>query len=145
GSDVMRLKGLAIGGCLAALACTMPACAQSAAAPQGGADDASVGDIVVTATRREERLRDVPISVTALGEAGLEAKMVVDVTSLARVVPGMQVKPTLNPLQTTVAIRGITQLGSQLASDPPVATYVDGIYNVVNAGSNSAMIDMERV
>jgi outer membrane receptor protein involved in Fe transport len=31
------------------------------------------------------------------------------------------------------------------AVDPPIGIYVDGVYNVINAGSNNAMIDMERV
>lgn len=36
------------------------------------AEESAVGDIVVTATKREENLQDVPISVQALGEERLE-------------------------------------------------------------------------
>jgi iron complex outermembrane receptor protein len=107
--------------------------------------DGAGGDIIVTATRRAERLQDVPIAVTALSVEKLDEQQITDVTSLAKVVPGMQVKPNLNPLQITVAIRGVTQLTVSPAVDPPIGIYVDGIYNVINAGSNNALIDMERV
>jgi iron complex outermembrane receptor protein len=104
-----------------------------------------LADIIVTATRREERLRDVPIADTAVSAKKLEEQQIADVTTLANIVPNMQAKPSLNPLQITLAIRGVTQLIASPAVDPPIGTYVDGVYNVLNAGSNIAMIDMERV
>jgi iron complex outermembrane receptor protein len=55
-----------------------------------------LGDIIVTATRRSERLQDVPIAVTAVTAAKLDEQQIVDVTTLAKIVPGMQVKPNLN-------------------------------------------------
>ncbi|WP_404477938.1 TonB-dependent receptor [Novosphingobium sp. BL-52-GroH] len=114
-----------------------------AQAPQQEA--VSLDDIVVTAQRREENLQTVPISVTALGTVKLEQQQVTDVVSLTRVVPGLQAKPTLTPLEISVAIRGVTQLVPSINADPAIGSYVDGVYNVVNAGSNNAMIDMERV
>lgn len=112
------------------------------ASPQA---EAGIQEIVVTATRRAERLQDVPVAVTALTSAALETKQVTDVLTLAPKVPGMQSNPTLNMLEITVAIRGVSQLNATIAQDPSIGTYVDGVYNVVNAGSNNALIDMERV
>ncbi|WP_198162903.1 TonB-dependent receptor [Sphingobium sp. TCM1] len=126
---------LTIGGAL-------PDLAWAQAPQQGGA---SLDDIVVTAQRREESLQKVPISVTALGTEKLEQQQVTDVLSLTRVVPGLQAKPTLTPLEISVAIRGVTQLVPSINADPAIGSYIDGVYNVVNAGSNNAMIDMERV
>src|ERR1700677_203243 len=102
-------------------------------------------EIVVTATRRQERLQDVPISVTALTTEKLAEKQITDVSTLAYVVPNMQVQPTLTPLEITLAIRGVTMQLPQISFDPPIATYVDGVYYQLNAGSNNALIDMERV
>lgn len=124
-----------------------PAAAQDVSrAPAPSAEQSPAGgDIIVTATRREERLQDVPISVTAFSGETLANRQVTDVTNLARMTPAMQVKPTFTPLEITVSIRGVTQIIPSLNSDPPIGTYVDGVYNAINAGSNSALIDMERV
>jgi iron complex outermembrane receptor protein len=43
------------------------------------------------------------------------------------------------------SIRGVTQLLASVGVDPPIGVYVDGLYNVLNAGANNAMVDMERV
>ena len=69
-AHIHRLAATAIALCLAA-----PAMAQQAPQEEG------LGDIIVTAQRRTERLQDVPISATALDGAGLAAKAV---TSLDR-------------------------------------------------------------
>ncbi|WP_404478900.1 TonB-dependent receptor [Novosphingobium sp. BL-52-GroH] len=87
----------------------------------------------------------MPISITALTTQALEAKQVVDVASLNKVTPGFQVRPTFSPLEVALTLRGLTQTIPSINSDPPVGTYVDGIYNSINAGSNNALVDMERV
>jgi iron complex outermembrane receptor protein len=106
---------------------------------------AQLDEVVVTAERREASLQDVPISVTALSPEKLAEKQVLDVISLNKVVPGLAIKPTLSPMEISIAIRGVTQLLPSVAVDPAIGFYVDGVYNVINAGSNLGMIDMERV
>src|SRR5208282_2603380 len=103
-----------------------------------------LGEIVVTATRRAESLQDVPISVTAVTAAELVNQQIVDVTDLAKIVPGMQVKPALTPEEITVTVRGVSTLIPSINQDPGVGIYIDGVYNVVNAGSNTAMVDMDQ-
>jgi iron complex outermembrane receptor protein len=115
------------------------------AAPSSGSSSTQLEEVVVTAERREASLQDVPISVTALNTEKLEAKQVLDVMSLNKVVPGYAAKPTLSPLEISIAIRGVTQLLPSITADPAIGFYVDGVYNVINAGSNLGMIDMERV
>jgi iron complex outermembrane recepter protein len=128
-----------LGACAAALSVT-PAVAQEAQP----SSETQLGDVVVTAQRREEKLQNVPIAVTALSNKAMEEKQITDVLSLGKVAPGLQAKPSFNPMEITVAIRGITQLLPSINSDPAIGTYVDGIYNVLNAGGNNGMIDMER-
>ena len=62
------------------------AAAPSDAALQGAND--GLEDIVVTATRREERLQDIPVTVTALTKNSIAAAGVVDIRGLTQVVPG---------------------------------------------------------
>jgi iron complex outermembrane receptor protein len=132
-------------GVSAAALVASPAFAQSQSSGQAANQGASLREIVVTAQRREEKLQDVPIAVTALDTITMQQKQVFDVFSLNRVAPGVQIKPSFNPNELNVSIRGVAQLATSINSDPPTGIYVDGVYTVMNAGSNTGMIDMERV
>ena len=121
--------------------------AEVAAPPPPAAEQPSanvVQDIIVTATRREDRLQNVPIAVTALSARQLEQKQITDVVSLVSVVPGMSTRPTLSALETVFALRGVAMYRPEISIDPPIGIYVDGVYNAISAGSNSAMVDMAR-
>lgn len=84
---------------LVALACSaslLPAAAfaQADAAPADQPDTSAedgrgLNDIIVTARRREEKLQDVPIAVTAFTDEALEQKGVTDRTSLADNTPSL--------------------------------------------------------
>jgi delta-aminolevulinic acid dehydratase/porphobilinogen synthase len=63
---------------------------------------------------------------------------------LANIVPNMLVKPTFTPLEVTTAIRGVSELIPSIAVDTPVATYVDGLYNALNAGSMVGALDRRQ-
>jgi iron complex outermembrane receptor protein len=83
------MRSLFISAVIAGLACgaSMPA---AAAATEG--DTANAGaleEIVVTATRREERLQDVPISVTAFSQEKLDAQGLKNIDDLSRLSPGL--------------------------------------------------------
>src|SRR5271167_4366487 len=109
--------------------------------PAGG----QLQEIVVTATRRSESQQDVPVSITAVTAQELENQQISDVTDLAKLVPGLQVKPALTPEEIAITIRGVSTLIPSINQDPGVGVYIDGVYNVVNAGSNTAMVDMDQV
>jgi hypothetical protein len=60
----------------------------TAAEPE--ANDAGIKEIVVTAQRREERLQDVPLSITAISGEEIRNADVRDITRLEQVVPGLR-------------------------------------------------------
>ena len=62
-----------------------------AAAAAGGdtGETAGIEEIVVTATRREERLQDVPVSVTAFSQEKIDAEGLKNIDDLARLSPGL--------------------------------------------------------
>lgn len=110
-----------------------------------GDQSSKLDDIIVTARRREERVQDVPISITALNNAQLQQFQVIDVVSLANVTPGMTANQSLGPTEITIAIRGLTNVTPSLNSDPAIGQYVDGVYNALTTGANTSMIDLDRV
>ena len=65
-------------------------------------------EVVVTATRREESLSKIAVSVTALTQEGLDVRGVKDIEALARFTPGINVD---NSGTNNIAIRGIASSG----------------------------------
>ncbi len=103
----------------------------------------SVGEIIVTATRREERLQNVPIPVTALTPKKLADQGVLNVTDLVRVTPGL-VYPTsgVNAMPT---IRGVGTRSFSPGDSSPIALYVDGVYMPAMGDGIFEFGDVERI
>jgi iron complex outermembrane recepter protein len=102
--------------------------AQSTAGDQAAATEASgLEEVTVTAERRQERLVDVPISVTSVSGDTLQAAGVSSMLDLQQTVPGLRLDMSGSNYSPT--IRGI---GSALAgpgANANVAIYVDGFYD----------------
>ncbi|HEX8784502.1 MAG TPA: TonB-dependent receptor, partial [Steroidobacteraceae bacterium] len=73
----------------------------------GGAGPRTEGlqEVVVTATRREEELSRVPISVTAMTQADMDQKGIKDFLDIARFTPGVSID---NSATNAISIRGIS-------------------------------------
>ncbi|WGM47322.1 Vitamin B12 transporter BtuB [Brevundimonas sp. NIBR10] len=119
------LRKLGLAGLLFATCLTAPTLvsAQQTASPSSDPNAASaVDDVVVTARRRQERLQEVPIAVTALSEEILEEKGVRDANDLGQVAPGLSVQnTTANRNNITYSIRGQGQAFGQ--NSPGVVPY----------------------
>ena len=81
------------------------------------ADDVSPQDIVVTALRREQNLKDVPVAVTALSQETLIQANVRDTRDLQTLTPGLRMDVTGQYLQP--ALRGVTSTLLNIANDSP--------------------------
>ena len=117
------------------------AVASPASATQDG--DEGYGEITVTAQRREQRLSEVPISVTALTAESLANSGIVSSTDLATVTPGLQFPVAGAFAQPT--IRGIGTTVTSAGSDPNVALYVDGVYMPSQAGNIFNFNNIQRI
>jgi iron complex outermembrane receptor protein len=92
-----------------------PAYAQTANESSGGGND-----IVVTARRVEERLQDVPISITVFNQQQISNRNVVTATDLASYTPSLSVNSRYGPEKATFAIRGFVQ---EAFTAPSVGVY----------------------
>ncbi|MGC4252863.1 MAG: TonB-dependent receptor [Sphingobium sp.] len=122
-----------------------PVQAQTAAPQESATDDSGVGDIVVTASRREESLQSVGISVTAIGGENLVKLGVKQMTDVVAQVPGFKYR-AYSPSSTVFNVRGVSQNAFDAHIEPPIAFYVDDAYmaaatNIAGAPS----FDMGRV
>lgn len=111
-------------------------------------DTATMDKVVVTAALREQSLQDVPIAVSVLSAAQLEATRSRDFTDLANLTPNFAFDKLTGAGFVIPALRGIGAAGggdSSLTSSPAVGIYVDGVY-VNAAGANLFnVLDVERV
>lgn len=90
------------------------------------ADDTVLEEIVVTAQRREERLQDVPVAVSAFTGAQLEKRNIEASEDLTKITPGLSFAQTGYTPQPT--IRGVGTRGVSAGEESTVSLYIDGIY-----------------
>ena len=103
-------------------------------------------EVVVTAERRSERLQDVPIAVTALSAAELEARGVRQAADIVLSVPNMLLNLPYGPeAQPTFTLRGVTTQDFSQNQSSPIAMYVDEVYKPVGAVQALQTFDLDRV
>ena len=78
------------------------------------------GAIIVTARRMDERLQDVPISITVYNPEQLAARNIANSTDLATYTPSLTVNSRYGPDKSSFAIRGFSQ---DLNTLPTVGVY----------------------
>jgi len=96
------------------------------------AQDAGDGEIVVTATRRETRLQDVPIAVTPVTAEIIENSGIRDLQDLTSVAPGLVFTNAAAETSATARLRGIGTEGSNPGLESAVGIFVDGVYRARN-------------
>jgi iron complex outermembrane recepter protein len=117
----------------------------------GEAQDANRRDleeVIVTAQRREERLQDVPVSITVLGGVELDKSTAQGITEQLNRVPGVATNVTMQGGGTQVAVRGVTAGGPLFNGSSPIAYYLDSVpFGLVKTAvaPDSNAYDLERV
>ena len=112
-------------------------------------DDAStdLGEVIVTARRRNESVQEVPVAISVLGGDALESKGVVNLQTFTREVPSIT-SFSGNARNTTINIRGLgtgTSSGGAAGLDSGVGFYVDDVYYGRLSQSMLNLIDIERI
>ena len=88
----------------------------------------TIGDIVVTARRRNEILQDVPIAVTAYSGAALEAEGALDITDIGDTTPNVTLEASRATNSTLTAfIRGVGQQDPVAGFESGVGIYLDDV------------------
>jgi iron complex outermembrane receptor protein len=114
-------------------ACAIPAFGQDAHPTSSASATAAVGqgasdDIIVQARRVNERLQDVPLSITALDAKTLAREQIVESQDLQRVVPGVVVRATAGSNDIVFAVRG-QSVDFFSNSQPGVLAYLNDVQN----------------
>jgi iron complex outermembrane receptor protein len=146
-------SGFLAATCVSTLAAT-PAFTQDQTAQDQSAQDQAaqsfgLEEIVVTSRKREEKLFDVPIAITAFNATDIEKAQIFDIDEVAKLSPGLSfqnVSGNTNPGRSnpSLFIRGMTTTQSGTSRQATSAVFVDGIF-VLGGISSINTVDVERV
>lgn len=104
---------------------------------------AKLEEVIVSAQRRQEKLEDVPLSVTAVSAEALERSGVSSIEDIGRLSAGVQVNRAGSFTQPSV--RGITTLTLGFGFENNVAVYVDGLYQADMVSINTDLANISSV
>jgi len=115
-----------------------------AAAAANAAEQISVEEVIVTATRRAQEVQDVPASVAVVDPAQFAAGGLTSLSGVLKYVPGVNFNDGGAPGQGSITMRGV----ANIFSTPSVGIYLDDIpYGSVTAfaeGANFALDFLSR-
>jgi iron complex outermembrane recepter protein len=124
------------------------AAAASDAAVTADAADAEGGnqlqEIMVTAQKREERINDVGISITAATGDQLGERGITNLAELTALVPSLQFASSQNGTPV-YSIRGVGYYESSIAAAPAVSVYQDEVAYTFPVMTKGALLDVARV
>jgi len=113
---------------------------------QTATDGAAVDEVVVTARRREESLKDVPVAVTAVSGERLAATGAVDITTLQQSTPNLTVQVARGSNSTLISfIRGVGQQDPLWGFEPGVGLYIDDVYIARPQAAVLDVFDVQRL
>ena len=139
-----RRACLHFGTCLTALVfgagLASSAHAEETAAAATGVE---LGEVIVTAQQREQKLQDVPVPVTSLSGQILDTFKVQGFGDLSLYTPGLLVQEQ-SVQRSGYNLRGLTQDDSSPVAEPVISIFVDGIDTSRQQGSITELIDIDR-
>jgi outer membrane receptor protein involved in Fe transport len=122
---------------------TEGAAAQDQAREQQPVD---TGDIVITATRRNQALSDVPMAVSAVTAENLRNTGATDIRALNQIAPSLNVFSTSSEGGAARAnIRGIGTVGDNPGLESSVGIFIDGVYRSRVGAGLSELGPLDRI
>ena len=150
----MKATHLSIAIALAITATAQPVLAQEQSATTATTEAAkkeaeaknTLNAVTITARRRAETAKDVPVAVSAFSEDGLKDLQASDVSGLQGAVPNMNIVQGRGSANSVnVFIRGIGQPDALQTFDPGVGMYVDDVYYSRINGALFSLFDVGQV
>ena len=103
-------------------------------------------EIVVTAQRREENLKDVPIAITALDASQMERLGIGNINDLQPYVPNLVLSRNTGTANgARIYLRGVGEDESRATVEPGIPLYIDGVYYGRAIGSLVDLLDVEQM
>ena len=107
--------------------------------------ETSVEEIIVTATKTEKTLQEVPVAVSVVSAETIEKANIVDILDLKAVVPSLDTRQRSTSTQSTFFIRGFGNGDYNQGIEPSVAVFIDGVYRSKMQSQISDLPLIERI
>ncbi len=125
----------------AVIAASLAAAASVPAWAQGG----MLEEVVVTATKREQTLQEIPVAVSVVTSESIEQAQVLDIKDLQTLVPSLRVTQLQGSAQTNFIIRGFGNGANNAGIEPSVGVFLDGVYRSRVGSALADLPKLERV
>ena len=104
------------------------------------------GDIIVTARRREERVQDTPLAVSAIPAEEIENLNITRLEGLEKMAPSLRVSTASGSGNSpAIFIRGIGTITTALYAEPAVGVYIDGVYSPRGSANTFDIPDVSSI
>lgn len=109
-------------------------------------EDSATGNvIIVTATKREQTLQEVPVAVSVTTAETIERAQIRDLKDLQTLVPSLRVAQLQSSANTNFIIRGFGNGANNAGIEPSVGVFVDGVYRSRTASQITDLPDVQRI
>jgi len=102
-------------------------------------------EIVVTATKRQQTLQEIPIAVSVTSAETVQKAAILDIKDLQSVVPSLRVTQLQNSANTNFVIRGFGNGANNPGIEPSVAVFIDGVYRSRSGSAISDLPNIQRI
>lgn len=119
-----------------------PAIAQDSSSRTSASAD-GLDEILVTAQRREQRLQDVPVAITAASAETLAEARVENIANISNISPSIQFRASnISSSSANVVIRGLGTTGNSRTFEGGVGIFIDGVYRTRAASALQNFLDV---
>lgn len=108
-------------------------------------DEVDADVIIVTATKREQTLEEVPVAVSVTSAAAIERAQVRDLRDLQTLVPSLRVSQLQSSASTDFIIRGFGNGSNNPGIEGSVGVFIDGVYRSRSAAAIGDLPNLQRV
>ena len=144
-SGEYRVRKATVMACLAAsTVLSSHARAAATSATAGEPASTSVGEIIVTATRRETRLQDTPVAVSAIGGVAIQQQRLVNLSEIANKIPSITFNQ-VNHSESFISIRGTTIGNDAAGIDQGVSVFIDDVPTTGFGDDSPDLYDLQSV
>ena len=102
-------------------------------------------EVIVTATKREQTLQEVPVAVSVVSAQQIEKAQVLDIKDLQTLVPSLRVTQLQSSANTNFIIRGFGNGANNAGIEPSVGVFIDGVYRSRVGSALADLPKLERV
>ncbi|MCH8073886.1 MAG: TonB-dependent receptor [Proteobacteria bacterium] len=104
-----------------------------------------IEEIVVTATKREQTLQQVPVAVSVISGDVIRNSQILDVKDLQFLVPSLKIGQLQTTANTNFRIRGFGNGANNAGIEPSVGVFIDGVYRSRSASALADLPNLERI